>query len=155
MKEIESPQKLITVARAISVAIGSDSCALIGGMALAAFGCIRGTVDVDFIASGYPKEISETLAAKGIKSEVRFGEHGDPLPWVVCGYIGDVRFDIIPQIANTKVERALLIESFGSSICSLEDLVALKCYAGGPQDLLDVANLVKTCPDIYETALYG
>lgn len=153
MKERESPKKLLDCARKIATAIGQDSCALIGGLALAAFGYVRGTIDVDFIASGSPNEIVKVLSENGILGKLNFGEPGDPLPWVVSGYVDGVKFDIIPQVAHSSVEKGISIEDFGLSICSLEDLVSLKCYAGGPQDLLDVANLVRVRPEIREAVL--
>lgn len=153
MREIEDPASLIRCARAVAAAIGPKSCALIGGVAMSAFGYIRGTTDVDFIAEGDPRDIVSVLSEHGISSEMRPGEVGDPLPWVVVGYAEDIKFDILPQMASTRVRHGVFIENLGLTVCSLKDLIALKCYAGGPQDLLDVANLLKVRPEIYSEAM--
>ena len=153
MREVKDPASLIRCAHAVASAIGPQSCALIGGLAMSAFGYVRGTTDVEFIAEGSPQEIVSILSAHGIYSEIRSGEVGDPLPWVIVGYAEDIKFDILPQMVNTQVKNGVFIEELGLTVCSLKDLIALKCYAGGPQDLLDVANLVEVRPDIRSATL--
>jgi hypothetical protein len=120
---------------------------------MSAFGYVRGTTGVDFIAEGTPQDIDSILSAHGISSEMRRGEVGNPLPWVIVGYAEDIKFDILPQMVNTQVKNGVFIEEFGLTVCSPKDLIALKCYAGCPQDLLDVANLLKVRPDMRSATL--
>lgn len=72
---------------------------------------------------------------------------------MIVGYAVDIKFDILPQMVNTQVKNGIFIEELGLTVCSLKDLIVLKCYAGGPQDLRDVANLVEVRPDIRSATL--
>ena len=81
------------------------------------------------------------------------GDPEDPHPWVVRGDIEGVRFDILPQIAGTRVERGTPLPGLGIRVCGVSDFIALTCDAGGPQDLVDVANLISVRPDLREEAL--
>ena len=114
MREVKDTASLIRCAHAVASAIGPQSCALIGGLAMSAFGYVRGTTDVEFIAEGSPQEIVSILSAHGIYSEIRSGEVGDPLLWVIVGYAEDIKFDILPQMVNTQVKNGILSKNLGS-----------------------------------------
>jgi hypothetical protein len=149
----EEGESLLRCARTVSEILGPDSCALIGGLALSAFGYVRGTLDADFISGGEPMAMNAALRNKGIESQLTWGDPDDPLPWVIRGEVGGVSFDILPQIAGTRVERGTFLPDLGITVCSVEDFIALKCFAGGPQDLADIANLIGVRSDLRSIAL--
>ena len=120
---------------------------------MSAFGYVRGTLEADFISRNDPQKILSSLQKSGIECLLIQGDQEDPLPWVVRGEIEGVRFDILPQVSGTRVERGIVLPDLGLRICDVSDFIALKCYAGGPQDLVDIANLVGVRPDLREEAL--
>ena len=149
----DGEESLLRCARTVSEILGPDSCAVIGGMALSAFGFVRGTLDADFISSGEPMAMNAALRGKGVESQLTWGDPDDPLPWVIRGEVGGVPFDILPQVAGTRVDRGTFLPDLGITVCSVEDFIALKCFAGGPQDLADIANLIGVRPDLRTSAL--
>lgn len=122
-------------------------------MALSAFGYVRGTLDADFISKDDPGQILSSLRKNGFDCLLTWGDPEDPRPWVVRGDIEGVRFDILPQIAGTRVERGTPLPGLGIRVCGVSDFIALTCDAGGPQDLVDVTNLISVRPDLREEAL--
>ena len=122
-------------------------------MALSAFGYVRGTLDANSFRRTIPGRSLSSLRKNGIDCLPTWGDPGDSRPWVVRGEIEGVRFDILPQIAGTRVERGTPLPGLGVRVCSVSDFIALTCYAGGPQDLMDVANLISVRPDLREEAL--
>ena len=101
-----------------------------------------------------PADPQSSLRKNGIVCLLTWGgDPEDPRPWVVRGDIEGVRFDILPQIAGTRVERGTPLPGLGIRVCGVSDFIALKYIAGGPQDLLDVANLLWVRPDLREEAL--
>lgn len=97
-----------------------------------------------------PEEIQERLKVQGVESHISRGRNDDPLPWVVAGNLDGIPFDIIPQVAGAQVANGIFVEPIGIRILDIADLIAVKCYAGTPKDILDVANLIRTRPDMRE-----
>lgn len=127
----DGEESLLRCARTVSEILGPDSFPFIGGMALSAFGYVRGTLDADFISGGEPMAMNAPLRNKGIESQLTWGDPDVPLPWVIRGELGGVPFDILPQVAGTRVERGTFLPDLGITVCSVEDFIALKCFAGG------------------------
>ncbi|MHB1927748.1 MAG: hypothetical protein ACYCRD_10900 [Leptospirillum sp.] len=138
----------------ISEILGEESVVLIGAHALSAWGVPRATRDIDFAASGGPKEIASRLAESGVWAEVHRGDPDDPIPWSVRGVIDGVPFDILPPLEGLSVLDGISVESHGfkTRVCRIKDLVRLKFYAGGPKDILDVAGLATVRPEILSYA---
>ncbi|OGQ89117.1 MAG: hypothetical protein A2289_13070 [Deltaproteobacteria bacterium RIFOXYA12_FULL_58_15] len=137
--------------------IFDDRCALIGGMAVSAWGHVRATQDVDFVCRSAPEEIVELLEAEGFSVQLRRGNvlDGD-LEWVIRGKAGRFRFDVLaPPVeidweACTRVE---IVDGVSVQLIGLADLIQLKLKAGGNRDLWDVAKLLQLHPEHRETAL--
>ncbi len=132
---------------------------LVGGLAVNAWGVVRGTKDVDIVVDPEPanlKRIAEIAVAAG--GHVQRGEAllGTPLSIAAELASGDQvaietdlgRLDVVqglegvPSYAELR-SRASEAEVLGVTlaVCSREDLRAMKRAAGRGQDLVDLENL--------------
>ncbi|MBI4587882.1 MAG: nucleotidyl transferase AbiEii/AbiGii toxin family protein [Candidatus Rokubacteria bacterium] len=125
--------------------------ALIGGLAVAAWGAPRATEDIDLLADvGPSSELGAALRAAGFEAEWRRGDPDDPVPLLLR-----LRGASGPEIDVVCATRAWEREMLGRSIrvrlpegpetpvIAVEDLIVLKLMAGGPGDLADVADLLE------------
>ena len=129
--------------------------ALAGGYAVAAWGAVRATRDIDFLAAVTPDKIPELIKEfkkAGFKGNYRPGGEDDP----VRGVIGLERIEAeaaepveiilgIKKMPAGIFARARQIRFFGLEVpvTSPEDLIVLKCLAGGPVDLEDARSILK------------
>jgi hypothetical protein len=132
-----------------------EEAVLIGGLAVSAWGFIRSTDDIDFIARIPAAEVQQRLATAGLDSHVLRGNALDgDIPWCVKGRIEGFAFDILPPLVPVDFDRAVpvpLADGTPVRVVDLETLLRLKLRAGGPQDLLDVAKLLRAHPGLVET----
>jgi hypothetical protein len=79
----------------IAAALGEDGV-LVGGLAVAAWGYVRATDDVDFAAQLPARVVVEKLDAVGIPSQIRKGAGllEDGIEWCVRGEVKGVLFDV-------------------------------------------------------------
>jgi len=130
--------------------------ALIGAGALAAHRVARATGDLDLLTVA-PESLSpatwQSLRERGIGVEIRVAEPGDPLAGVVR-----ISHGISPPIdlvvgdrawQRRAIERAepRPLQGARIPIVRASDLVLLKLYAAGTQDLWDVQRLIDAAPD--------
>lgn len=137
--------------------------ALIGGLAVSAWGQVRATQDIDVLADSTPspvqalavrKNLAALWEAKGCVIEWRSGMADDPIPLLL-------RLTLPPPNTMTvdvlwawrpwqqeAVKRASVVRIARASIPLLhpEDLILMKLQAGGPQDLLDVESILSANP---------
>jgi len=120
-----------------------DSTVIIGGMAVAVYGHDRSTQDLD-LATALPKEdVMEKLTSYCEFLECRKGDVQDPLPWAIHGKKCGIEFQILPaQAIYVDVQHGITVAQGSLCFASLDNLIHSKCYAGGYQDLCDVAILV-------------
>jgi len=125
------------------------ACAFIGGVALGAHGIARSTLDVDvLVADPRVLEADFWIGLDDLgKAESRRGDAEDPL-------VGIVRFPQSPEPVDVVVgrspwtrrilERRTEVQLVDQAVPVVDraDLVLLKLYAGGPQDLLDARLLL-------------
>lgn len=122
--------------------------ALIGAAALAAAGVARSTLDLDLLTVD-PRVLDQAgwaaLRDAGVEVEVRRGDSDDPLAGVVrLSMTGERPVDIIlgrHAWQGRAVDRAQQLPS-GFRVVMPRDLVLLKLYAGGTQDLWDIRQLL-------------
>ena len=121
--------------------------ALIGALALSAYGVNRASVDLDLFAtdpSCLRPELWAGLQSRGVAVQVRKGDLTDPLAGVVrLQAPGETPIDVVVGkfIWQTRLlERAEPIG--GILVVRAADLVLLKLYAGGLQDAWDVQQLL-------------
>jgi len=131
-------------ARRLVQALGKDECLLVGGMAVAAHGYVRGTRDVDFVAKGPLAEARRRLADRGIATTLGRGDFS-----CLKGSLGPVPFDILPELVPLDWDSAVEI-GLGRvrlKVVDLPGLLQLKLKAHGARDLMDAAVLVLLHPE--------
>jgi len=123
--------------------------ALIGAAALAARGVARSTYDIDLLTTDVrvlAVSLWDPLRGAGAAVDVQRGDLDDPLGGVVRVTAADERpVDIVLgkwQWQARAVERADRPPD-GPPVVAARDLVLLKLYAGGTQDLWDVRALLE------------
>ncbi len=129
-------------------------CALIGGLAVATWGSPRATEDIDLLAEiTESPEMERTLRAEGWHPSWRRGGDEDPIPLLLCleWVHGGPEIDVICATRPWEraiLDRAIRVDLPGGSrvpVVAPADLIVLKLLAGGPQDLIDVADLLGCC----------
>ena len=120
--------------------------ALIGAAALAARGIARSTYDVDLLTTDLrvlDPRVWDTLPQDAV--DIRRGDVDDPLAGVIRIAIGmDRPVDVVVgkhQWQQRAVDRAEAIAGV-TRVVLARDLVLLKLYAGGTQDLWDIRELL-------------
>ena len=133
------------------------SHALIGAAALAASGVSRSTFDLDLMAVDrrcLDDDMWKPLRRRGASAEVRRGDASDPLAGVVrFEMAGERPVDLVVgrhPWQQRAIERARRTPA-GVPVVQPWDLVLLKLYAGGTQDLWDIEQLL-ALPDAAELA---
>lgn len=129
-------------------------CAVIGGAALAVHGIARATVDLDLLAA--ESTVLEPRSWQGFgdpPSEIRRGDSDDPIDGVVRFRRDEEVVEVVVgtstwmrQIVGRSEPRNLGGESL--PVVNAADLILLKLYAAGPQDLLDVRLLLAALPAV-------
>ncbi|MBU0504571.1 MAG: DUF6036 family nucleotidyltransferase [bacterium] len=126
--------------------------AMIGGMAVSARSRPRATKDIDFLISADPDSDFSKLFSfpKDYKIKKFKSDRFDPINGLVRVYDNDGNelIDLIPVFwdwQNEAIKHAEEIEFLETTIpiAKIEDLIVLKLKAGGPQDLLDIEELLK------------
>jgi hypothetical protein len=118
---------------------------------MAAHGVIRSTGDVDLLAVSAECLVSEFwngLRVAGIQADVRRGDPDDPLAGVVRLSVADERpLDLV--VGKDAWQARILDRAHEAEIggvrlpvSSRVDVILLKLFAGGPQDLWDVEALL-------------
>jgi predicted nucleotidyltransferase len=119
---------------------------IVGAMAASVYGVIRASRDADALLSiSVPalSDLKQTFLRAGFRTELRRGDFEDPIRAVlklqdrfdnqVDLLVGIRGFD--PAAFSRSIEVALDGEPL--KFVSLEDFIAMKLFAGGPQDIAD------------------
>jgi len=135
------------------VAKSSIPYAVIGAYAVAAWGEVRGTRDLDVLIEAADLErLVPTLGQDSANIELRRGDEDDPIAAVIRMVVGHgadrQSVDIIAGIRGIPVgivARAHRIELAGRSvaIASPEDMLILKLRAGSARDVEDARSIVR------------
>jgi hypothetical protein len=127
--------------------------AVIGAFALSMHGAIRGTTDVDALLFTTPQQLGKLRAVfdrAGFASELRSGDPEDPILGMLIlsdGHnnhvelLGGLR-GMDPAIFSRTVE--IQFRGVNLRFVGREDLIAMKCFAGGPQDLIDAQSAYRS-----------
>lgn len=120
--------------------------AVIGAMAASVHGIVRASMDADAVLSLTIQEapsLEREFRAAGFQTELRRGDPDDPIAGVLS--LTDVhrnRVDLLvglrgldPDAFSRTVE--LIFHQAQLRVVGLEDFIAMKVFAGGPQDLAD------------------
>ena len=123
---------------------------------MSSWGAVRATADLDFWVVLFQDTSLEDVAQeiKRISSvcEIRRGDSDDPVPALIDSVIEGVSVQFILAIREWEKEFIessidVDIENSSVSILGLEELIILKIWAGGPQDLYDAKRLLAFNPD--------
>jgi hypothetical protein len=145
--------------------------ALIGGLAVSAWGRVRATQDIDILADSIPSPLQEqslrnhlgaVWEARGCIVEWRVGMSDDPIPLLLHLVLPpparaavDVLWawkawqrEALTRVCTVRVARTTV------AVLHPEDLILMKLEAGGPLDLLDVESILLTNPpELYRERL--
>ena len=125
---------------------------VIGAVAASVHGSIRATTDADALVSvGVPqlRQIQRALKKAGCTAELQQGDADDPISALLA--ITDKHGNRVDLLAGLRgldaavFARAITVPFLGSSlrVIGREDFIAMKCFAGGPQDIADARHAIK------------
>jgi hypothetical protein len=129
--------------------------AVIGAFALTVHGVVRATTDVDallFTKPGRLAKLARPFERAGFDTELRTAEADDPVDGMLVlsddfgnrvELLGGLR-NMDPEILSRTLEVKFRNEAL--RIVGREDFIAMKCFAGGPQDLLDARSAYRAAP---------
>lgn len=120
--------------------------AVVGAMAASVHGVVRASLDADAVLSVTTQELGklqERFAVAGFSTELRRGDFEDPIAAVLA--LSDPfgnRVDLLVGLRGLEVEafqRAIEVTFQGTQlrVVGVEDFIAMKLFAGGPQDIAD------------------
>jgi len=125
--------------------------AVVGAMAAAVHGVVRASLDADAVVLLQLREaasLRRSLEAAGLRTELRIGDHDDPIPALL--EVRDThgnRVDLLvglrgldPQALSRS--RQVAFADGALRVIGREDFIAMKAYAGGPQDLADARAVI-------------
>ena len=129
--------------------------AVVGAFALSIHGDVRASADVDALLSTTAERLAKLqpiFENSGLTSDLRRGDDDDPIRALLvltdnhgnqvdllCGLRG-----MDPQFLARTVE----VPFFGEPLrfVGREDFIAMKCFAGGPRDLVDAQSAYSSAP---------
>jgi hypothetical protein len=125
----------------------------IGAIAASVHGMIRGTADADALVSTTPAglaRLAKVLRQAGLVAELRRGDAEDPIRALL--QVVDAHGNRVDVIAGLRgmdpgiFERGITVPFSRKElrVVGREDFVAMKCFAGEPQDLLDAREALRT-----------
>jgi hypothetical protein len=130
----------------------SVPCAVIGGVALGAHGIARATLDTDVLVCEPEVLVAAFWVRRGMPvPTIRRGDADDPLAGVIALRTDGEQVDVVVGRGAWMVQmldRRVWVGTGRSKLPIVDraDLVLLKLYAAGPQDLLDVRLLLQADP---------
>lgn len=125
---------------------GDVDYAVIGAFALSVHGAIRGTTDVDAVLFITPKDLANLRTVfdrAGFATELRYGDANDAM--LLLSDRHNNRVELLGGLRGMDTgvfSRTVAVEFMGVNlrIVGREDFIAMKCFAGGPQDILDAQS---------------
>jgi predicted nucleotidyltransferase len=147
----QSPLLLLDVA-AVLARQGIDY-AVIGAMAAAVHGSIRATTDADALVPVGASKLAQLKSAfkkAGFDTDLRSGDADDPIPALLA--VSDKHGNRVDLLAGLRgldkevLSRSITVPFLGDTIRVIgrEDFIAMKCFAGGPQDVDDARCALRT-----------
>ncbi len=140
------------------------SYAVVGALAASFYGIVRASMDADAVISfqgskGDHELLLSELMKAGFDATRRQGDVDDPISGVIN--VEDRyhnRVDLLMGIRGMKADifsRTIDSAFLGSRIriVSVEDFIAMKIFAGGPQDIEDIKGVLKVSAGKIDMAL--
>jgi predicted nucleotidyltransferase len=147
MRTKRAGQSALLLLDAVAVLrVESIEYAVIGAMAASIHGSLRATSDADALLSmtvAKLKSLSRAFRQAGFTTEFRHGDADDPIPAMLM--VSDAHGNRVDLLAGLRgldpqvFERAVQVPFSGDTlrVVGREDFIAMKCFAGGPQDIAD------------------
>ena len=125
---------------------------VVGALAASVYGAVRATTDADALVSVLPTKLAgleKILRKAGLKAELRRGDSDDPIPalFAISDQFGN-RVDLLGGLRGLDPDafkRTIAVPFSGTTlrIVGREDFIAMKCFAGGPQDIADAQETIR------------
>ena len=127
--------------------------AVIGAFALSAHGVVRASTDVDVLLFTTPQHLTKLrtrFQRAGFGTELRHGETDDPIPAMLI--LSDAHNNHVDLLSGLRgmdpaiFSRTIEVPFMGANlrIVGREDFIAMECFAGGPQDILDAQSAYRS-----------
>jgi hypothetical protein len=163
MRTSESGQSALLLLDVVSVLEKEDlDYAVIGAMAASVHGVVRASLDADAILSVTTRrlgELEKLFKKAGFQTNLRRGDSDDPIPALlaVSDSYGN-RVDLLAGLRGLDPKafaRAMEVPFQGETlrVIGREDFIAMKLFAGGPQDLSDVRQAIAVSKDTLDKPL--
>lgn len=147
--------------------------ALIGAAALAVHRYTRGTEDIDLAVCVDPYRqlaaLQASLVSAGLQTQLRLPDDEDPLGGVLTVWAASAEdgepVNVVEVVnfqnpgrplrtpAPAAIARAEVVPGTTLRCVRIEDLIALKLYAGGLSDLADIEHVLANNPDADVTSI--
>jgi len=136
--------------------------AIVGAMAASVHGVIRASCDADALLSIGATALSgleHSFKRAGFNTALRRGDMDDPISAVLALSDGFAnRVDLLVGIRGfdaSAFSRTIEVQFDGEALrfVGLEDFVAMKIFAGGPQDMADARNVLEAASEPPKAAL--
>jgi len=136
--------------------------AVIGAMAASVHGLVRASVDADailFISAAELGALEKKFKSADFQTELRRGDPDDPIAALlelIDGY-GN-RVDLLVGLRGLEREalsRTIDVPFVGEvlRVIGREDFIAMKVFAGGPQDIIDAGSAIAAAGDSLDLPL--
>lgn len=136
--------------------------AVIGAMAASIHGVVRASVDADavlFIPAQQSTKLQETFKAAGFSTQLRRGDMDDPIAALLD--LSDShgnRVDLLiglRGLESAAFSRTIEVAFHGETlrVIGREDFIAMKLFAGGPQDIVDARRALAVTRDSLDMTL--
>ena len=124
---------------------------VVGALAASVYGTVRATTDADALVSVSTSKLASLermLRKAGLMAKLHRGDPDDPIPALLA--INDQfgnRVDLLGGLRGLDPDafkRTLAVPFSGTTlrIIGREDFIAMKCFAGGPQDITDAQEAI-------------
>lgn len=150
MRAQKAGQSALLLLDAVEILVQENiEYAVVGAFALSAHGVVRASTDVDALLFATPRRLANlrTLFDRaGFHAELRSGDANDPIPSMLILHdaynnhvdlLGGLR-GMDPAVFSRTVDVPFM--GVNLRIVGREDFIAMKCFAGGPQDILDAQS---------------
>lgn len=136
--------------------------AVIGAIAASVHAVVRASADADAVLSVSRQQLEE-LARKfttaGFQTELTHGDEHDPIPAMLK--LRDKYENCVDLLAGLRglefaaFTRAIEVPFMGEvlRVIGREDFIAMKAFAGGPQDLSDAERVIAMAPETLDMTL--
>ena len=139
--------------------------AIIGGYAVAAWGELRATRDVDLLCNAKDVDLLKSeLKTAGLDFEHRIGDSDDPISDVIRIHVGSAddiyEIDVLAGIKAAPAgllqrSRTVQIENLALKVASPEDMIILKLLGGSALDIEDARGILRVQNQSIDHTLLG